>query len=96
MPDQMRSDLNTLRRSYEAAGWRSGHEPIIGSPDCDALAENYDDRGRSSYRNICTYMIDVPLSTFCSISCNERPALSSSKRELYHCSRVIRHAVPIS
>ena len=49
MPDQMKSDLNTLRCSYEAARWRSGREPIIGSPDCDALAERYGDRGRSCY-----------------------------------------------
>ena len=49
MPDQMRIDLNTLMCEYEAARWRPGHEPIIGSPDCPPLAQKYGDRGRSCY-----------------------------------------------
>ena len=49
MSEQMRSELNTLSRSFEVARWRHGHEPIIGSIDCDTRAEKYGDRGLSCY-----------------------------------------------
>lgn len=45
----MQRDLDALRRSFEEAEWLPGHEPIIGSPDCDELAEKYGARGRSCY-----------------------------------------------
>ena len=50
MTTQMRSDLNTLKDSYEKSSFRRGGEPIIGSPDCPKLAEKYAPRGRSCYQ----------------------------------------------
>ena len=47
--DQMRRDLNELIPLIEAASWRPGGEPIIGSPGCPVLAEKYADRGESCY-----------------------------------------------
>jgi hypothetical protein len=49
MTSQMQGDLETLRESFEAARWRPGAEPIIGSPDCSVLTEEYGERGRSCY-----------------------------------------------
>jgi hypothetical protein len=49
MTCQMRSDLDTLNALFEAASWTSGNEPVIGSPDCPVLAEEYGERGRSCY-----------------------------------------------
>ena len=44
-----RNELDALRRVFEAAKWRPGREPVIGSYDCPSLAEKYGARGRSCY-----------------------------------------------
>jgi len=49
MTDQMRRDLNKLMYLFEAASWPPRGEPIIGSPDCPVLVEQYAERGRSCY-----------------------------------------------
>jgi hypothetical protein len=49
MTDRMQRDLEELRIAFLARSWHPGAEPIISSPDCPALAEQYGERGRSCY-----------------------------------------------
>lgn len=49
MTEQMRCDLDALKKLFEAASWTQGSEPIIGDPDSPVLAEQYGERGRSCY-----------------------------------------------
>lgn len=49
MTERMRKDLDELTALFIERSWRPAAVPIIGSPDCPILAENYGDRGRSCY-----------------------------------------------
>jgi hypothetical protein len=46
----MRPDLNALKDVYVKSSWPRAGEPIIGNPDCPALAEKYAPRGSSCYQ----------------------------------------------
>jgi len=49
LTNEMLSDLKKLEIAFEKRSWRPGVEPLIGSSDCEVLAERYGDRGRSCY-----------------------------------------------
>jgi len=49
MTERMRKDLEELRVLFKRRSWRPREVPIIGSPDCPILAEQYGERGRSCY-----------------------------------------------
>jgi hypothetical protein len=45
------NDLKLLEDIFKKASWlqHNRHEPLIGGPDCPALAEAYGERGRSCF-----------------------------------------------
>ncbi len=49
MTKRMRKDLEELAVKFEKRSWHPREEPIIGSQDCPALAEQYGVRGQSCY-----------------------------------------------